>query len=322
MSDTSDDGYSQSLLQKLWKSMKDVVPSTQVPTTTDIAFEMQGGGKKSDTFMCTFMSCFLQRALLRTFVFNTSMLLTIVFLRSTGLDQKIWTMNSDQEQTYFVKLGKILLIYIVFLVITILLYDYVLTNIAYLIVKMYALSGNIDLNKSDEIVKQTWDYVWNSFQYVKPDETIGDGEMGIFTIVSVAATLGLFVFFIIYVLFVKDFIHKLSYPKYVDNTEDVSEDDNETNRLMNTFIVHQSLFITYVMLFGIGLTVAHHSSKYDLLRITRGSLLYIMLFVYAILFTLTMRYHLLQKNLLTFVCVFSLLLYVVAIYVGLIRIHI
>jgi len=210
-------------------------------------------------FANSFPTEFTRRVILRTFILNLAMYTAILLLNLFTIDKMIMAIGDGDEsdfstQSFGKKYGKILLVYVVFVILAACI-NYVYAKIFYVLLAAYVSATAPRGTNVTALIKQKWKYVWESF----PTST-GTRDMSMYTMLSMIGLGGLICFFIVYAFFVRSFIMQLDYPDYTkqDNNDSYDSDEKEYN-LSRKFLVHQMLFITYFILMTSCLVIAHNS---------------------------------------------------------------
>lgn len=252
----------------------------------------------------SFSPGFLKRSLLRLLIFDLAMVTSLMLIKAFSLDMMIMAYKSKEGNAtppFSVRYMRLVVIYLIFLLMSLLVYEFVLSNILYLVVKFYVhyVMTRDPSSDAGALTKQVWEGVWNTFAYFSPKGQVEIGNTNMFVTVLLSATAGLFLFFMVYTLFVKSVVNKLQYPEY-QKSNNVSDEDydamnmegEQDERTGFKFIVHQSVMTTFVILFGIGFVMAHHISDASLRVVISSIFLFVLLFVYAMFYCIAMKYQL------------------------------
>lgn len=303
--------YKPSLLTRLYDGFMNYIQDPVVQYQTGGA---ANAASVEQIINSSFSPGFLKRSLLRLFVFDLSMLTTAYVIKVFAIDRMIMNYKANEERdkpSFKIRYTRLVLIYLVFLLISFTLYEFIATNILFLCVKFYVhviMTKPKDAN-AGELTNQVWSSIWDTFMYFSSAGQVEQGNTGMFFILLLLATVGVYVFFMLYTLFVKDVVFKMQYPTYKkdlkrprnDEDEDIEVEDDVTDEgprddsIMYKFLVHQSVMITFVLLFGIGFTISHYISDASLGIVMTSIFMFILLFIYALIYCTTIKFQL-QKN--------------------------
>lgn len=203
--------------------------------------------------------------------------------KDTNLDDEI---ISDQEsKTRYKKM-------VLFLTFFVLLTAVCLAGVTALFEFVLRMTGRIlapnNVN-SDEYADEFFHSRYDTFMYngIK-------GDIKPYAKIRNFSLIGVFIFVVLYMLFVKSFLKNMHYPVYTD-------DDELELSTYQKFILNYIILIIYFILFCVGLLVVHHSSN-DLFGMVLSILI---LSVYSLIFTFFISFQLRRKNFIVSIATFA-----------------
>lgn len=305
----------------LWKRIFDDSVTTIVNSKEDHLVQSGGDGvmdtvKEKATsaygkFANSFPTEFTRRVILKTFILNLAMYTSMLLMNMLRIDKMILsigegTVENDadfQSQSFGKKYGKILLLYVVFVLLAA-AFNYAYTKIFYALLSAYVSANAPAGTNVEKLIKQKWTYVMDSFP-----TSDGQRDMSMYKMLFMVGLAGLILFFIIYTFFVRSFITQLDYPDYTKQESDEAyADETKEYSLARKFLVHQSLFITYFILMASCLVIAHNSS--GITENFFAILLVFILGIYAMFVTHMMRLDVQRKKVWLMLNLLACLVYV------------
>jgi hypothetical protein len=187
----------------------------------------------------SFMQQFTARAFVKLFIFSLSMFLAAKLAGSPAIVNTISEhtgVKNNQDAsfkslyyTHFIMLCLLITFYIIFHII--------LSYIPYIAFLIYFYWNKSPVDDVWQLAKDSANNVMDNFVCKE-----GIGKMDAYTILEIIAIVGGILFFLIYVLFEKQFLYNLKYIKYVEN-------GNEELSQQNKFYMFIALTTIYILIF-------------------------------------------------------------------------
>ena len=286
----------------------------------------EGGGDVKDTlsnmkqstkdFYTTvsqsFNAGFMKRVIVRMFILNISMYVAMTVMKIFSVDKLIIVMGSNEkefkDQSFGSRYGKILLIYIVFVILSA-LFNWVLTYGLYYCITSYFTANAPTGVKIPEYVENKWQLLWNKFETLD-----GFQSMSIFGVLYIIAMGGLLLYFMAYTFFANSFITRMDYPDYLydESTSDNEEGTREYD-VIRKFLTHQQLFITYFLLIASSLVIAD-STKGSIFHHMFSLTLVFVMGVYAMFVSFMLRLDVNRKMTWMLINLALLFIYVITVF--------
>ena len=274
---------------------------------------MQGGAEDAKYFvkyeinpeleLGDFIDQWMARVLVKIFIFTIALYLAFQTVGSQGIMGRLFkNVNMDPstdsdaspEDDFKDKYKKLMLLTFILIVFTT-VYDFILGKIPYLFIY-----GYFKYNKKvgDDVVfltNTTYDLIFNKF----PSKQ-GFGDLKFYDSMQRYATVGVFVYFMVYFFLVKSFISTMRYPIYTG----AQETEYPTEK---KFLIFYTLTVMSVLLFMVGMFTMHFTYK-DIITVA-----YMILIValYALFVNFLYSYQLKKEKIKMMVFFFVLLIIVV-----------
>lgn len=274
---------------------------------------MQGGAEDAKYFvkyeinpeleLGDFIDQWMARALVKIFIFTIALYLAFQTVGSQGIRGRLFkNVNMDPstdsdaspEDDFKDKYKKLMLLtFILILFATV--YDFILGKIPYLFIYAY-FSYNKKIG--DDVVfltNTTYDLVFNKF----PSKQ-GFGDLKFYDSIQRYATVGVFIYFLVYFFLVKSFISTMRYPVYTG----AEETEYPTEK---KFLIFYTLTVMSILLFMVGMFTMHFTYK-DIITV---SYMILIVALYALFVNFLYSYQLKKEKIKMMVFFFVLLIIVV-----------
>jgi hypothetical protein len=274
---------------------------------------MQGGAQDAKYFvkyeinpdleLGEFIDQWMSRVLVKIFIFTIALYLAFQTVGSEGIRGRLFKnvnmdpsteTDSSPDADFKGKYVKIMLITFILIMFTT-VYNFILSKIPYIFIYIYFYYNRKVGDDVTFLANTTFELTFDKF----PSKQ-GFGDLKFYDSMQRYATLGVFLYFLVYFFLVKSFITTLRYPNYTGAEETEFPVEKK-------FLIFYTLTVMSVLLFMVGLFVAHFTYK-DVVTI---SYMILIVALYALFVNFLYSYQLKKQKIKMMVFFFVLLLIVV-----------